>query len=161
MDQDDCLSYICAAFIFLVIIALFWQLIIILSVIVFATIFVFVLYGFISDRSTKRKKKTRRVQRDWTSSYPYDNELYGDESYEDDWYESPKRDSQTYIDPNGYKRYSDSDRLVHRHIAEVYVVRRKLTDDEVVHHINGNKLDNRSKNLRVMTWKEHKDLHDR
>jgi hypothetical protein len=74
---------------------------------------------------------------------------------------TPRRESKTYIDPNGYKRYSNSDRLVHRHIAEIYVVRRKLREDEDVHHINGNKLDNRAVNLRVMTWREHKDLHER
>jgi hypothetical protein len=81
------------------------------------------------------------------------------QKHEKSYTEIPKRDSRTYIDPNGYRRYSDSDRLVHRHIAEIYVVRRKLKDDEVVHHVNGNKLDNRAKNLRVMTWKEHRDLH--
>jgi hypothetical protein len=30
--------------------------------------------------------------------------------------------SRMYIDPNGYRRYSDSHRLVHIHVAEVFVV---------------------------------------
>lgn len=36
---------------------------------------------------------------------------------------------------------------------------RYLTDDEVVHHINGEKGDNRSENLIVMTRSEHTKLH--
>ena len=36
---------------------------------------------------------------------------------------------------------------------------RKLYRDEVVHHINGNKTDNRPDNLQVMTASEHKKLH--
>jgi len=85
---------------------------------------------------------------------PHPDIIESKQSYEDE-------DSPTYIAHDGYKRYSDSDKLVHRHIAQTYVVKRKLRDDEVVHHINGNKLDNSSKNLEVMTWREHKELHDR
>ena len=67
--------------------------------------------------------------------------------------------SDYYIDENGYYRYCDSDRLVHRYVAERYVVGRKLRPGEVVHHKNGNKLDNRSSNLEVMTEEEHDDHH--
>ncbi len=53
-----------------------------------------------------------------------------------------------YIDENGYKRYSDSNKLVHRHVAEMKLGR-KLKKGEVVHHKNRNKLDNRRSNIWV------------
>ncbi len=37
---------------------------------------------------------------------------------------------------------------------------RKLRPDEIVHHINGNKRDNRIENLQVMTLSEHLRLHN-
>ena len=46
---------------------------------------------------------------------------------------------------------------VHRHIAE-QMIGRKLFANEVVHHINGNKLDNRPENLMVMDAGEHSRL---
>ena len=57
-----------------------------------------------------------------------------------------------YIDDDGYYRFKSSGTLVHRWIAEKYVVERRLIPCEVVHHKNGNKLDNRSENLEVMTF---------
>jgi len=46
----------------------------------------------------------------------------------------------------------------HRLIMEEYLGR-KLGDDEVVHHINGDKHDNDISNLQVMTRSEHARLH--
>ncbi|MFX0141446.1 MAG: HNH endonuclease [Candidatus Hodarchaeota archaeon] len=51
-----------------------------------------------------------------------------------------------YIDKDGYKRYCDSDKLVHRHVAEM-MLGRKLRSGEVVPHKNRNKLDNRRSDL--------------
>ncbi len=54
----------------------------------------------------------------------------------------------TYVDENGYKRFSDSDKPVHRHVAE-RKLGRPLRSGEVVHHINRDKEDNRRGNLWV------------
>lgn len=48
---------------------------------------------------------------------------------------------------------------VHRILMEIHLNRR-LYRDEVVHHINGDKLDNRIENLRVMKNSEHAALHN-
>jgi hypothetical protein len=64
----------------------------------------------------------------------------------------------TYTDKNGYLRYSDSNYLVHRRLMEKKLGRH-LIKGEIIHHINGNKQDNRFENLQVMTAKEHFKIH--
>ena len=46
----------------------------------------------------------------------------------------------------------------HRYLMEV-AIGRVLSSDEVVHHVNGDRLDNRLENLAVMTRTEHTLLH--
>ena len=46
----------------------------------------------------------------------------------------------------------------HRHIMSKFIGR-KLTNDEIVHHTNHNKTDNRISNLEIMTLGEHTTLH--
>lgn len=65
-----------------------------------------------------------------------------------------------YISTQGYKMQgkSKSRKAEHRRIMEEYLGR-ELTSNEVVHHINGDKLDNRIENLQVMTRAEHIEVH--
>lgn len=47
---------------------------------------------------------------------------------------------------------------LHRHLMEENL-KRKLTFNEVVHHINGDKFDNRIENLEVVSRSEHMKMH--
>jgi len=66
---------------------------------------------------------------------------------------SKKSQKSTYKDSNGYLRYSDSDKLVHRVAAEKKFSR-NLKPGEVVHHINRKKTDNRPSNLWIFKNQE-------
>lgn len=66
--------------------------------------------------------------------------------------------ARTYIDENGYRRFSDSDKLVSRWVVEKKLGR-KLDPDEEVHHRNRNKLDNRPSNVEALHPEEHNIKH--
>jgi HNH endonuclease len=57
---------------------------------------------------------------------------------------------QTYIDGCGYLRFKDTGESVDRKVAEK-MLRRPLRENDAVRHINGDKLDNRAKNLYVVS----------
>jgi hypothetical protein len=65
-----------------------------------------------------------------------------------------------FTDRKGYKRFTNSGILVHRHVA-----RQKLggaiKSGYVVHHRDGNKRNNRRSNLRVISRSSHSKYHSR
>lgn len=96
------------------------------------------------------------------------NPMYG----KDSWSKDKKRPEITgekhpnwkggfYISKDGYKMYSngvlskktEQDLVMEKHLD------RKLNRNEVVHHINENRLDNRIENLQLLTRAEHINLH--
>ena len=68
------------------------------------------------------------------------------------------REPKTYKDDNGYLRFHDSKKLVHRWAMEKKLGR-PLQKGESVHHINGNTFDNSPENLELLTAKEHYKKH--
>ena len=57
-----------------------------------------------------------------------------------------------YYDDEGYPRWRDSDRLVHRDVA-------KPREDQVTHHKDGNPSNFRRSNLTNMSRSEHSRVH--
>lgn len=64
------------------------------------------------------------------------------------------------IDKDGYRQIKLNNKFYreHRVIMEDYL-QRKLLRSEAVHHINGNKIDNRIENLQLISFSEHRKLH--
>lgn len=73
--------------------------------------------------------------------------------------------SETQTDHQGYLRYKDSNRLVHRAIAYKYIYKKNKEKYEFpfskyqVHHKDGNKKNNHSDNLELKTIIEHEFQH--
>lgn len=72
--------------------------------------------------------------------------------------------SKIFIDENGYPRYKDTGRLVHRSVAfREYKKNRHLYPESFgsyqVHHINENKRDFSENNLQIVTPEQHDAIH--
>src|SRR3989344_3094533 len=71
----------------------------------------------------------------------------------------------TYEDKSGYLRFKNNDKLVHRKVAYEEIYEGSEWDhifpfsEMVVHHIDGNKKNNDTSNLRIMTQGEHEIVH--
>jgi|GEM_PF-2372463 len=77
--------------------------------------------------------------------------------YYPDYYYRPA----TFIDQNGYERFCDSGKSVHRWAAEKKL-KRKLRPYEVVHHIDRDKTNNSLNNLHVFpNQRAHSNAHKR
>lgn len=60
-------------------------------------------------------------------------------------------------DARGYLRWKHNNQYVHRWVAERYVG--EIDDDEVVHHIDGDKTNNHPDNLEIMKKRDHDKRH--
>lgn len=96
-------------------------------------------------------KKFYSTRNDFCSKkcvYEYKKKNYIHRPYDEGDYKA------IYIE--GYNKRGNA--KLHRYIMEQYLGR-KLTNNEVVHHIDGNKQNNNINNLKVMTRGEHSRLH--
>ena len=65
----------------------------------------------------------------------------------------------TYLDEKtGYIKFKNSNKLFHRWVMQQHL-KRRLKKGEIVHHKNGNKLDNNITNLELINWLEHIKIH--
>jgi superfamily II DNA helicase RecQ len=65
---------------------------------------------------------------------------------------------EKYIDKWGYVVLTKVNELEHRYVAK-QLLKRNLVQNEVVHHINGEKTDNRIENLCLMNREKHEHFH--
>lgn len=61
---------------------------------------------------------------------------------------------KTYYDNNGYLRFKDSKRLVHRYVYEKKLGK-KIPEKMQIHHLDNNKKNNQPENLIMLTKEDH------
>jgi len=73
--------------------------------------------------------------------------------------------ADTYIDDQGYRRFKDSGMLVHWWVMEQKIGRERRvylhSRGYVIHHIDGNKLNNNPRNLKMIPKAKHERKHKR
>lgn len=76
------------------------------------------------------------------------------------YWTTKRANAKTYINPHGYRAFwlNGKHVLEHRYIMEQHIGR-KLNRREHVHHINGNRADNRLENLELLGIHNHSRLH--
>lgn len=123
-------------------------------------------YYFMKAKRKDRVKWTDEMKRALSEKYMGSgNPMYGKEPW-DKGKKRPEMSGDKH--PNykggwiqdGYHCISISGRQIgfHTHLIEKKIGR-KLTSQEVVHHVNGDKLDNRIENLQLMSRSDHMKLH--
>jgi hypothetical protein len=107
--------------------------------------------GFYGKKHSKETRKINSLKHkgsnhnQWKGGIKINNEGYVLVYIDDDSPYFVMREQQNYIREHRY--------VMAKHLG------RLLNDDEVVHHINGDKTDNRIENLQIMTAEEHTILH--
>lgn len=71
----------------------------------------------------------------------------------------PKREDGFYITAKGYLRGNINGKLIFQHVYFWIQKNGPIPHAHHLHHINGNKQDNRIENLQLVTATEHKRLH--
>ncbi len=67
-------------------------------------------------------------------------------------------ETKTYINKYGYRCFKDSNILVHRWVMSKHL-HRKLFVGEIIHHIDGNKINNKINNLQLFTTQQEHTQH--
>ncbi len=66
--------------------------------------------------------------------------------------------SDMELDEKGYPIWKDSKKLVHRTQVEKHILRGKLNQNEIVHHVDGDKLNYNTDNLVVLSRQDHEKI---
>ena len=80
--------------------------------------------------------------------YQIDNDSFDNDIRSNLFDKKDKLTAKSYINKNGYRCFINSGILVHRWLMEKHIGR-KLSKEEVVHHKDGNKLNNSIYNLQL------------